>query len=210
MSLQDQVATVGAAWHVSPYYEDAEKWTHLFWGSQTEFRKMFDQLDLASVIELACGHGRHAERIKDIVEQLILIDIVEENLLYCQRRLGTESKLTYIKGDGITFHPVVSDSVTAIFCYDAMVHFSPEMVESYLRDSARVLKPGGMALFHHSNYPASLEKHYGQNPLARNHMTVGLFGKMAQDVGLRVEAFKTIKWGNYEDLDAISLVRRPR
>jgi SAM-dependent methyltransferase len=192
MSLQDQVATVGAAWHVSPYYEDAEKWTHLFWGSQTEFRKMFDQLDLASVIELACGHGRHAERIKDIVEQLILIDIVEENLLYCQRRLGTESKLTYIKGDGITFHPVVSDSVTAIFCYDAMVHFSPEMVESYLRDSA------------------SLEKHYGQNPLARNHMTVGLFGKMAQDVGLRVEAFKTIKWGNYEDLDAISLVRRPR
>ena len=35
-----------------------------------------------------------------------------------------------------------------------MVHFSADLVQAYLRDTARVLKPGGMALYHHSNYPA--------------------------------------------------------
>jgi hypothetical protein len=89
-----------------------------------------------------------------------------------------------------------------------MVHFSPEMVESYLQDSIRVLKPGGMALFHHSNYPAPLDRHYGQNPHARNHMTVELFAKLVQDAGLQLETSKTIKWGNEENLDAISLVRK--
>jgi hypothetical protein len=48
---------VGAAWRQSPYYDDAERWTILFWNDETPFRKFFDQLDLTTVLELACGHG---------------------------------------------------------------------------------------------------------------------------------------------------------
>jgi len=36
-----------------------------------------------------------------------------------------------------------------------MVHFSADLVQAYLRDTARVLKPRGMALYHDSNLPAT-------------------------------------------------------
>jgi hypothetical protein len=45
-----------------------------------------------------------------------------------------------------------------------------------------------MALYHHSNYAAPLDRHYGQNPLARNHMTEGLFRQFSDQAGLTLIA----------------------
>jgi ubiquinone/menaquinone biosynthesis C-methylase UbiE len=206
--LQQDIATVAEAWAKSPYYEDAEKWTFLFWDSGTEFRRLFDRLDLTAVVELACGHGRHSERIVGSAGRIVMIDIFESNLDYCRRRVGNHPNVSFLKGDGGSFRPLEDNSTTAIFCYDAMVHFSPEMVRSYLQDATRILKPGGMCLFHHSNYPAPLNQHYGQNPHARNHMTVPLFESYAKAAGLSVVETTVIPWGAEPDLDAVSLLTK--
>jgi ubiquinone/menaquinone biosynthesis C-methylase UbiE len=206
--LEQDIATVAEAWAESTYYNDAERWTFLFWAPHTEFRRLFDKLDLTYVIELACGHGRHSENIVQQAGRIVLMDIFESNLEFCRNRLGSNPKLSYIRGDGGTFRPVDDNSVTAIFCYDAMVHFSPAMVRSYLHDAARVLRPGGKALFHHSNYPAPQDRHYGQNPHARNHMTAALFAAYVQAAGLSVVETKVIPWSGQADLDALSLVRK--
>jgi len=63
-----------------------------------------------------------------------------------------------------------------------------------------------MALFHHSNYPAPLDRHYGQNPHSRNHMTQKLFTTYAEAAGLTVIESVVIPWGKEPDLDCITLV----
>ena len=169
--LQSDIKVVSLAWEKSPYYDDAERWLYLFWNENTSFRQLFDRLKLARVVELACGHGRHAEQIASRAESLSLFDIFESNLDVCRKRLAKFGNIAYFKGDGGTFQPLGDNSQTAIFCYDAMVHFSPEIVKSYLIDTARILEPGGMALFHHSNnYKASLDEYYGKIPAMKSHV----------------------------------------
>lgn len=88
-----------------------------------------------------------------------------------------------------------------------MVHFSPDIVRSYLLDTARVLRPNGQALFHHSNYPAPENVSYGKNPHARNHMTQHLFCRSAREAQLTVVESIIIPWSNEPDLDCITLVK---
>lgn len=206
--LEKSVRQIGAAWKQSVYYEQAETFTHVFWGEHTIFRRLFGKLDLAAVLELACGHGRHAERIAEQCGHLHLMDIHAENIDFCRARLSRFSNIAYHLNNGFDYQPIATGSLTAIFCYDAMVHFSPDLVQSYLADTARVLKPGGKALFHHSNYPAPRDRHYGQNPHARNHMTRELFQTCATAAGLSVEESVVIPWGLDPDLDCVTLVAR--
>lgn len=208
-SLKNSVETVARPWEASPYYARAEQWTHLFWDKDSKFRKLFDRLDLTAVVELACGHGRHAEQILKSSGKLYLVDVLEENILYCKQRFGDHSQLVYMQCNGYNFEPIESSSVTSIFSYDAMVHFSQDIVESYLKDAARILKPAGMALFHHSNYSAPAARSFGQNPHARNHMTYDLFQDLAQTAKLTVEASEAIDWGGVKSLDRITLLQKP-
>lgn len=207
--LAESAAVVGAPWAQSPYYDDAERWTFLFWDEGTVFRRLFNQLDLSTVIELSCGHGRHSERVAQMTSQLTLLDMHEANLEFCRRRLAGHRFVRYLKGNGYSLEPIEAASATSIFCYDSMVHFSPDIVQSYMRETARILRPGGMGLFHHSNYPAPMNRHYGQNPHARNHMTKRLFGSYAGDAGLVVQESLVIPWGGVDNLDCVTLVQRP-
>jgi SAM-dependent methyltransferase len=207
-SLQSSVDVVGAPWRESAYYEDAERWTFLFWEPEHPFRPWFDRLDLRNVLELACGYGRHAERVAPLAGQLTLMDIHDANLDACRERLAQYDHVRYIHNDGYDFQPVPDGSLTAIYCYDAMVHFSPDLVGAYLQDAQRVLAPGGMALLHHSNLDADPSQHYGLNPLARNRMTMAMFHLLAEDAGLQVVESKTLDWGGIEKLDGLTLLRR--
>lgn len=206
-ALEREVAGVAGPWASSTYYEDAEHWTFIFWDPGVSFRRLFDRLDLTSVVELACGYGRHAAQVASRAGHLTLIDIFDQNLAACRQRLSGYSNVDFIQGDGHSFQPIAAQSVSAIFCYDAMVHFSPNIVRSYLQDTRRILKPEGMALFHHSNYPAPLDVRYGLNPHARNHMTATLFAEYATTAGLSIVDSIAIPWGGITDLDCLSLVR---
>lgn len=208
MSIEKSVNYVASAWKESPYYDDAEKWTYLFWDDATVFRKLFEMLDLDNVIELAVGHGRHSEKIAHRCGRLTLMDIHQENLDVCNRRLAQFSNVSALLNSGYDFQPAKSDSVSAIFCYDAMVHFSPDVVESYIKDASRVLKPGGRALYHHSNYDAPGSK-YSTNPHSRNHMTQDIFRSYCDAAGMRVLESTVIRWGRVQDIDCVSLIERP-
>lgn len=194
-------------WRESSYYEDAEKYLPVFWGEQTIFYNFFKQLDLVDVVELACGKGRHSERVVKLCGRLTLVDVFPEHIGDCAKRLSGNHNVTYIVNNGYDISQIDDASRTAIFCYDAMVHFAPEIVESYLKDVARILRPGGRALFHYSYYaPAHL--HYGQNPHARNKMTSERFVNLARQAGLREVRTEVIGWGGVAGLDAVSLLEK--
>lgn len=207
--LENSVRIVGEAWKQSAYYDDAESWTWMFWDQAHPFRPWFDQLDLTHVIELACGRGRHSELTAPLASRLTLIDIHPENLQACRERLSGFNNVSFICNDGCGFRPLDDGSVTSIFCYDAMVHFSADLVESYLADTARVMADGGKALFHHSNYTGDPTQHYGLNPCARNLMSLEQFAGLATAAGLEVVQSRTLDWGGIANLDGLTLLRKP-
>ena len=215
--IRDSIEVVKEPWIGSPYYDEAEKWTFIFWDEERVFRRYFNNLDVTRCAELACGHGRHAEqllqRCSDRVEALYCLDVLEENVAFTQQRIATFGQATVSLISGSDFQPIAADTLTAIFCYDAMVHFSPDIVLSYLTDAARVLVPGGRALLHHANlYAPETGKpgfHYGRNPHARNHMTLALFEFFAQQAGLRILQTEAMDWAGIPDTDRITLLERP-
>ena len=192
-------------WRNSPYYNRAEARIGVWWNDGQLFRVLFDRLDLTHVVELGCGHGRHTEQIKGRSERITMLDILEENVAFCRKRFAGARHITAVVNNGVDFQPIQAESVTAIFCYDAMVHFSPEVLDSYVRDAARVLAPGGRALFHHSNYAGS-GRHYGRNPHARNFMTQKLFASFAARTSLSVEESHILAWGDVPALDCLTLL----
>lgn len=208
-NLEKSVEAVGEAWKQSPYYDDAEQWTFMFWSHGHGFREYFDLLDLGSVVELACGHGRHSERLAPLAGHLTVLDIHEENLVVCRKRLQKFANVSVEKNNGYDFRPLQDPSTTSIICYDAMVHFSPDVVRSYVRDAARVLVPGGQALFHHSNHDPGSDQHYGLNPHARNAMTLAKFAEHAHAAGLTVMKSTPMDWGGVSGLDGLTLLRKP-
>lgn len=207
--LLKSVRIIAEPWLDSPYYEEAEKWTSHFWDKDGVYRQYFDRLPRHHVLDLAAGHGRHADVAATLADQLCVVDVVAKNIEVCKRRLANYQNVSYFQNDGFSFRPVTDGSVSGIYCYDAMVHFSPDIVKAYLEDTYRVLSPGGGAVYHHSNYPAPLNRHYGQNPHARNHMTQVLFIKLAREAGLEVVDSTVIPWAEDADLDCVTLVRRP-
>jgi ubiquinone/menaquinone biosynthesis C-methylase UbiE len=206
--IKKSIDVVIAPWKDSPYYDNAEKWIGLFWDEDTVFRKLFDQLDLMHAIELAVGHGRHAEIVAKMADEIIVMDVFDENLDVCKERLKNFDNVKYKKCEGSRFDGIDDEWATSIYCYDAMVHFSPDIVESYLMDTNRVLKPGGMALYHHSNYEGTENQHYGSNPHARNIMTRQLFAELCKKSNLDIVESVVFDWGGVKNLDCVTLVKK--
>jgi ubiquinone/menaquinone biosynthesis C-methylase UbiE len=215
--LARSIATVKGAWIESSYYEDAEKWTSIFWGKGSDFRAYFNRLTLTHCAELACGYGRHAMELMSSlgnnVTKLYCLDVVENNITKSCQRLSQFPQVECFLVSGKDFHPIGDSSLTAIYCYDAMVHFSSDIIESYLLDTYRVLSPGGQALYHHSNFDeprtGTSDWPYGRNPHARNHMTFELFSSLVMQARLEIVESTARQWGGHPGLDRISLIRKP-
>jgi len=211
-TTETRAASEALVWENSQYYENAEKWTWLFWSENKPFLPLFRQLDIEQLLELACGHGRHSEHVLsnygDRVKSLIMMDILQSNVDWCLKRIPDQGKVGVIRNQGTDFRPVEDASLTGIFCYDAMVHFHGDVVQAYLKDAQRVLRPGGKALIHHSNYSKNPDVPFGQNPHARAFMSAALFKLCAGKAGLEVLSQNVISWGKVPDLDCLTLLRK--
>lgn len=193
------------------YFKNAEAPCALeyFWGKNTPFYQMFQKLDLTNVIELACGKGRHVQKYIDFAKQIILVDILKENIDYCENRFSQYEKVNYLVNNGTDFKPLPSNAYTALFTYDAMIHFESIDVYYYLKDTYRILKPGGRALFHHSNNTADYTQSFTNNIyLGRSYMSAQLFAHYAHRAGLIILEQKLIDY-KIKELDCLSLVEKP-
>jgi SAM-dependent methyltransferase len=213
---EDQTRLVAQDWKESAYYARAEEqdWLAQFWDLKSEFRRLFGRLNMHTLVELACGHGRHTAHIINNpelcrgIERIDLLDINEENIMFCKERFNSNHLIHFLINNGWDFQPLESSSATAIFCYDAMVHFEYDAVQSYIEDAYRILTPGGRALLHHSNYDKSPGTHYLSNPLGRNFMSKNLFAHIAIRCGFEICEQVVLRWGKCRRLDCVSLIEK--
>lgn len=209
--MNDHKRQIKEDWTTAPYYELAEQSLWPFWSDGPPFLRMFQTLDLTNVVDLACGHGRHAAHIGANYRfgRLTLVDINPENIAFCHERFAADDRIEYLVNSGLDMAGLRSGEYTAIFCYDAMVHFEYDDVFSYLRESQRILRDSGRALFHHSNYDASPGARYSDNPHWRNFMSARLFAHAAMRSGLAVVEQQLVDWGETARLDCVTLLAKP-
>ncbi len=207
--VKRQADAVAIEWKDAPYYADAEKWLDVFWGQNSVFKPLFQRLNHDRIIDLACGHGRHSWQMREWPNTKILVDIVPGNIEACRARFAGYDRVEFLINSGCDLNPIADASVTSVFSYDAMVHFDHMVVGAYLRDIARALAPGGMALLHHSNYGGNPGGHHHQNPHWRNFMPTGLFINYAAKAGLTIVEHRPIDWVDAPLNDAITLLLKP-
>lgn len=190
------------------YFEQVEKLTDAFWAEGTAFRTLFDRLDLSRVVEIACGQGRHTVRVPRRYESLLAVDTSIDAISECRKRYGDLANVRFeISNDGQSI-PAPPESQTALFSYDAMVHFEPLTMAAYLAESARVLVQGGRGLFHHSNYSANPTGKFTEGLHWRNYMTRDLFAHFCSRNGLKVLERIEIDWNEAPKLDCLTLLER--
>lgn len=188
---------------------DSAAQTAGFWREGGLFRKRFDLLNIERTVEIACGFGRHSAQFVDRPQQMLLVDTSVGAVAEASKRFSQYPHVRVaLSEDGMSI-PAEDGSFTAVFSYDAMVHFEPVTVAAYLQEASRVLEPGGMVLFHHSNYEGNPTGHFQSSPSWRNYMSKDLFAHFASRAGLEVVDRITMQWGGVPDLDCLSLMRKP-
>lgn len=194
---------------MNQYFDEAESDDSIkaFWGDNSPFFEQFKQLDLQNVIELACGRGRHVPHYLYKTGQVTLVDILQENIDFCEKRFKDEKNIHYYSNNGYNLAKLESDKYTALFCYDAMVHFEMMDIYEYLKDIYRVLVPGGMALIHHSNNTSDYKASFANAPHGRSFMSKEIFAYLAYRCGFEIVEQKKIDWG-IKNLDCISLIQK--
>jgi SAM-dependent methyltransferase len=209
--MSDHKQQIKRDWSSAPYYELAESHLFPFWGDNTPFVRMFDTLDLTSIVELACGHGRHAAYVRDHYQfsHITLVDINQPNIDFCEGRFAGDHRISYQANSGSDLAPLRSGAYSSLFCYDAMVHFEYDDVLSYLKDIFRILRPSGRALLHHSNHDKNPGARYSENPHWRNFMSAGLFAHAAIRNGFLVVEQQLVDWGEAPKLDCLTLLAKP-
>jgi ubiquinone/menaquinone biosynthesis C-methylase UbiE len=187
------------------YFAHAEKhmqhsWDKLIW-------PFIHDCDFTSVIDLAAGHGRNSEMLKQVAKQILILDIQPENVELCRQRFKGDDRFEFAVCNGYDLQPARDNAYTLVYCVDAMVHFDSDVVRSYLADVRRVLAPGGMAFFHHSNHTEGTLD-WVRNPGSRNFMSKDLFRHYAVKEELAVVRQQIIDWSKLPGLDCLTLVRK--
>jgi SAM-dependent methyltransferase len=129
------------------------------------------------------------------------MDIEPGNVDVCRKRFADRLNATAMVCNGFDLQPIPGSSITLVYCFDAMVHFNPDVVKSYLYDTYRVLKPGGRGFFHHSNYTGGPD--WKLNPASRTYMSAAIFAGYAKEAGLSIIRQHVINGDRHADLDCL-------
>jgi glycosyltransferase involved in cell wall biosynthesis/GR25 family glycosyltransferase involved in LPS biosynthesis len=193
----------------SEYYELAEADVFSQWRLIQAFIGEEPRLDLTAVLDFACGRGRIAERFAAIAGSLICSDINAEALACCRQRFANSPNVTCVINDGLSI-PLPDESLTFVYSWDSMVNFNAAELRTYLREFKRILRPGGMALVHHSNYAAlgSPARVWNENPACRAYVSASDVGMICDQYALPIVRQQVIDWTE-PSLDCLTMFRKP-
>jgi SAM-dependent methyltransferase len=108
------------------------------------------------VLDLACGHGRHAWPLAGRVGALVGVERSGAYLRRATSRPAPTRSPCFVRGD-LRALPLRDGSFDALYSwYASLFMFDDAANEAALAEAARVLRPGGRLLVHHGN-PLGLE-----------------------------------------------------
>jgi SAM-dependent methyltransferase len=155
----DDAARHDTIWHVdTSWYLDAMRD-----GTGSELSRFFeagrtivsDALDGAPAaprrferaVEIGAGIGRNCLALADRFEQVVGFDVSPE-MVARARRFVPDRHVGFVNGDGSSLRPITDASVDFVLSVAVFQHIPRvQLIESYLREAARVLRSGGVLAF---------------------------------------------------------------
>jgi SAM-dependent methyltransferase len=104
-----------------------------------------------TILEIAPGYGRWTQYLKDMCDRLVIVDLTERCIEGCRQRFAAADNIDYHVNDGRSLAMVEDGSIDFAFSFDSLVHAEADVLEAYVQQLARKLKPDGVAFLHHSN-----------------------------------------------------------
>lgn len=140
-------------------HEGGEEWSSAWGGSRmlwsvTIFPRLCGFLPAKRVLEIAPGGGRVTAFLLNHCERIDLVDISRTALDACRRRFRWRRGIRYHLGDGKGLDCLGDATIDLAFSWDSLVHAEAEAIQGYVSALARKLRPGGVAVLHHSNLGA--------------------------------------------------------
>jgi ubiquinone/menaquinone biosynthesis C-methylase UbiE len=136
--------------------EEGEGWSKR-WGSSggqwmwTIFPRIQRYVPTERILEIAPGFGRWTNYLKELCKELIVVDLSELCIQRCKKRFSSSSNIIYHLNDGKTLDMIDDNSIDFVFSFDSLVHAEYDVIEAYVTQLARKLKPNGVGWLHHSN-----------------------------------------------------------
>jgi len=105
------------------------------------------------VLNIGCGVGRVDLYLAPHVKELWAIDVSGEMLARAKERLRAWENVRFLEVGNRDFLAAFEDgSMDVVFSYLVLQHLEKEDAVKYLREAARVLKPGGVLATQFPNY----------------------------------------------------------
>jgi ubiquinone/menaquinone biosynthesis C-methylase UbiE len=184
--------------------EQGDEWSEPWGGTRyvwsvTIFPRIQAFLPSPTILEIAPGFGRCTQFLRGLCDNLIVVDLSERCIQACQERFQDFNTIEYHINDGKSLDMIPDQSIDFIFSWDSLVHADTSVMEAYIRQFPRILKPGGFGFIHHSNLAEYRNRITGKLKYKNEHfrdetMDSSLFFKYSQESGLNCILQEKISW----------------
>jgi glycosyltransferase involved in cell wall biosynthesis/ubiquinone/menaquinone biosynthesis C-methylase UbiE len=148
-----------------------------------------------TILEVGPGAGRWSEYLQKIARHLILVDISDRCISICRERFIACQNISYHTTSGSNLEFIPDESVDFIWSFDVFVVINPTDIDNYIREFARILKPGGKAVIHHAHDFKNAVNRAHDRRHERSMMTAGHFAGIIRRYGLTlIKQFDS--WGD--------------
>ena len=107
----------------------------------------------ALAVEIGPGLGRICVALADHFDRVVGVDVSAE-MVRQARELVPDERVTFEVGDGVGLQPIADGTVDLVTSFTVLQHLpSRDLVLGYLREGARVLRPGGVLAVQWNNLP---------------------------------------------------------
>ena len=209
-----------------------DNWSKPWGGPEMQWRasilpRIHSFVPAGVILEIGPGFGRWTVFLKDLCDELIIVDLSGRCIQACKQRFGEEAGIRYHVNDGRSLEMVPDDSIDFVFSYDSLVHAEKDVIRAYLEQLPAKLKPNGVGFIHHSNagqYDTYFKWVRGIPPLkllfrllrqetkvhgrARS-VSAAEFREIATSVGLQCIGQEIINWRSKMLLDCQSVITKP-
>jgi SAM-dependent methyltransferase len=145
-----------AVWENWDWSQEGEEWSASWGGTQalwngTLLPRIKRFVPTGTILEIAPGYGRWTQYLQGMCDQLVVVDLTETCINHCRKRFEGLDHITYHVNDGRSLEMIEDGSIDFVFSFDSLVHVELDILEAYLGQLGRKLRPGGAGFIHHSN-----------------------------------------------------------
>lgn len=197
-------------WRDYDWQRQGEEWSSAWGGSGPQWQwsllpRIRAFVPATTILEIGTGHGRWTHYLKDFCDNLIGVDLSENCIQSCRRRFSAHPHITFHQNDGKSLAMVPDRSVDFVFSFDSLVHAEADVLQAYITQLSRKLKPDGVGFIHHSNLGAYRLYYSMKNMIPRGQGLLRRIGLLDND-GLRAKSMTAALFERYADVAGLQCI----